>query len=130
MKKIHINEPINLSPAFLAALTFYQKRYSISGHSLILLLLLNIFDGLITYIGLEFGFYQEMNVLVNNIYNYSSNLFLLIKVIIPTAILILLVLNIKDNLSKITLFIYTANIVYVFIGSYHILLLIQLMYSI
>ena len=37
----------------------------------------------------------------------------------------------KDNLSKITkLFIYTANIVYVFIGSYHILLLIQLMYSI
>ena len=113
MKKIHINEP---------------KSYK--GHSLILLLLLNIFDGLITYIGLEFGFYQEMNVLVNNIYNYSSNLFLLIKVIIPTAILILLVLNIKDNLSKITkLFIYTANIVYVFIGSYHILLLIQLMYS-
>ena len=110
MKKIHINEP---------------KSYK--GHSLILLLLLNIFDGLITYIGLEFGFYQEMNVLVNNIYN----LFLLIKVIIPTAILILLVLNIKDNLSKITkLFIYTANIVYVFIGSYHILLLIQLMYSI
>ena len=103
MKKIHINEP---------------KSYK--GHSLILLLLLNIFDGLITYIGLEFGFYQEMNVLVNNIYNYSSNLFLLI-----------LVLNIKDNLSKITkLFIYTANIVYVFIGSYHILLLIQLMYSI
>ena len=78
MKKIHINEP---------------KSYK--GHSLILLLLLNIFDGLITYIGLEFGFYQEMNVLVNNIYNYSSNLFLLIKVIIPTAILILLALNIK-----------------------------------
>ena len=69
-------------------------------HSLILLLLLNIFDGLITYIGLEFGFYQEMNVLVNNIYNYSSNLFLLIKVIIPTAILILLVLNIKDTYRK------------------------------
>ena len=80
MKKIHINEP---------------KSYK--GHSLILLLLLNIFDGLITYIGLEFGFYQEMNVLVNNIYNCSSNLFLLIKVIIPTAILILLVLNIKDK---------------------------------
>ena len=114
MKKIHINEP---------------KSYK--GHSLILLLILNIFDGLITYIGLEFGFYQEMNVIVNNIYNYSSNLFLLIKVIIPTAILILLALNIKDNLSKITkLFIYMANIVYVFIGSYHILLLIQLMYSI
>ena len=71
MKKIHINE---------------HKSYK--GQSLILLLLLNIFDGLITYIGLEFGFYQEMNVLVNNIYNYSSNLFLLIKVIIPTAILV------------------------------------------
>ena len=114
MKKIHINE---------------HKSYK--GQSLILLFLLNIFDGLITYIGLEFGFYQEMNVLVNNIYNYSSNLFLLVKVIIPNAILILLALNIKDNLSKITkLFIYTANIVYVFIGSYHILLLIQLMYSI
>ena len=52
MKKIHINE---------------HKSYK--GQSLILLLLLNIFDGLITYIGLEFGFYQEMNVLVNNIYN-------------------------------------------------------------
>ena len=62
MKKIHINE---------------HKSYK--GQSLILLLLLNIFDGLITYIGLEFGFYQEMNVLVNNIYNYSSNLFLLVK---------------------------------------------------
>ena len=36
MKKIHINEP---------------KSYK--GHSLILLLLLNIFDGLITYIGLD-----------------------------------------------------------------------------
>ena len=58
MKKIHINE---------------HKSYK--GQSLILLLLLNIFDGLITYIGLEFGFYQEMNVLVNNIYNYSSNFF-------------------------------------------------------
>ena len=56
MKKIHINEP---------------KSYK--GHSLILLLLLNIFDGLITYIGLEFGFYQEMNVLVNNIYNYFTS---------------------------------------------------------
>ena len=64
MKKIHINE---------------HKSYK--GQSLILLLLLNTFDGLITYIGLEFGFYQEMNVLVNNIYNYSSNLFLLIKIL-------------------------------------------------
>ena len=90
MKKIHINEP---------------KSYK--GHSLILLLLLNIFDGLITYIGLEFGFYQEMNVLVNNIYNYSSNLFLLIKVIIPTAILILLVLNIKDIIIN------TINVLYI-----------------
>ena len=62
MKKIHINE---------------HKSYK--GQSLILLLLLNIFDGLITYIGLEFGFYQEMNVLVNNIYNYSSNFLLFLN---------------------------------------------------
>ena len=71
-----------------------------------------------------------MNLLVNSIYNYSSNLFLLIKIIIPTVIIILLSLNIKDNLSKITkLFIYIANIVYVFICVYHIILLIELIQS-
>ena len=54
MKKIHINEP---------------KSYK--GHSLILLLLLNIFDGLITYIGLEFGFYQEIiYIIIVQIYSY------------------------------------------------------------
>jgi len=99
-------------------------------NNLIILLFLNLFDGIVTYIGLELGFYIEMNLLVNSVYNYSSNLFLLIKIIIPTVIIILLSLNIKDNLSKITkLFIYIANIVYVFICVYHIILLIELIQS-
>ena len=99
-------------------------------NNLIILLFLNLFDGIVTYIGLEFGFYIEMNSLVNSVYNYSSNLFLLIKLIIPTIILTLLSLNIKHNLSKLTkLFIYIANIVYVFISVYHIILLIELMQS-
>jgi len=99
-------------------------------NNLIILLFLNLFDGIVTYIGLKLEFYREMNLLVNSIYNYSSNLFLLIKIIIPTVIIILLSLNIKDNLSKITkLFIYIANIVYVFICVYHIILLIELIQS-
>lgn len=99
-------------------------------YSLIILLFLNLFDGIVTYIGLKLEFYREMNLLVNSIYNYSSNLFLLIKLIIPTIILTLLSLNIKHNLSKLTkLFIYIANIVYVFICVYHIILLIELIQS-
>ena len=98
-----------------------------SYYSLISLLILNMFDGIITYIGLKFKFYIEMNVMLSNVYNYNPNLFLLLKVIIPTITLFILFLKLKIKISNITkLFIYIGNILYTLLCIYHIVLLTQL----
>ena len=107
-------------------ITTYISNTS-SCYYLISLILLNLFDGIITYIGLKLEFYMEMNVMLNNLYNYNSSLFLLVKVIIPTIVLGILFFKLKDKISNLTkIFIYTANIVYILLDIYHISLLIQL----
>lgn len=107
--------------------TYTYKNYTYSYYSLISLLFLNMFDGIITYIGLKLEFYMEMNIMLSNIYNYNPSLFLLVKVIIPTIVLYTLFLKLKYKISNITkTFIYLANIVYILLCIYHIFLLITL----
>ena len=53
-------------------ITTYRSNTS-SYYCLISLILLNLFDGIITYIGLKFEFYIEMNAILNNTYNYNSS---------------------------------------------------------
>ena len=107
--------------------TCTYKYNTYSYYSLILLLILNLFDGIITYIGLKLEFYIETNVMLSNIYNYNTSLFLLVKVIIPTIILYTLFLKLKYKISNITkTFIYLANMVYTLLCIYHIFLLIKL----
>ena len=107
-------------------ITTYRSNTS-SYYCLISLILLNLFDGIITYIGLKFEFYIEMNAILNNTYNYNSSLFLLIKIIIPTIVLGILFSKLKCKISNLTkIFIYTANIIYILLDLYHIFLLLQL----
>lgn len=60
---------------------FITKTKSYDCYGLLFLIILNMIDGLITYIGLNFEFYIEMNPILSNIYNYNPSLFLLIKII-------------------------------------------------
>lgn len=93
-------------------------------YNLNLLIFLNLFDGIVTYIGLELGFYVELNNLLNIIYKTSQNLFIFIKIIIPTIILITLCKISIKNISSITkMFILIANITYIMIFIYHIILI-------
>ena len=109
--------------------TCSYKYNTYSYYSLIALLILNMFDGIITYIGLKLEFYMEMNVMLSNIYNYNPSLFLLVKVIIPTIVLYTLFLKLKYKISNITkLFIYIGNILYILLCIYHIVLLTQLIF--
>lgn len=91
------------------------------------LIFLNIFDGIVTYIGLKIGFYVELNKILNNIFAYSEFLFIVVKTFIPTIVLYLLLINISPKTSKITkLFIYLGNGVYSILFIYHIILITKL----
>lgn len=96
-------------------------------NSLKLLIFLNLFDGIVTYIGLHFGFYVELNKMLNMIFNISKTIFILIKIIIPTIVLIVLLMNISTSISKLTkMVIYFGNSVYSILCIYHIVLIIKL----
>lgn len=92
-----------------------------------MLIFLNIFDGIVTYIGLKDGFYVELNKMLNNIFAYSEVLFIVVKIFIPTIVLYLLLINLAPKISKITkLFIYLGNWVYSILCIYHIILITKL----
>lgn len=106
---------------------YITKTKSYNCYGLLFLIILNMIDGLITYIGLKSEFYIEMNPILSNIYNYNPSLFLLVKIIIPTIVLTVLFLNLKSPISKITkIFIYISNIVYLLLDIYHVVLLFKL----
>ena len=92
-------------------------------YGLISIMLLNIFDGIATFIGLKYKFYKELNTFLRIAYEINPLLFLLIKVILPTILVILLLNKISNDLSNITkLVIFFSNIIYVGICVYHIVL--------
>ena len=103
---------------------FIQEAFAKAKEMKPCLLLIDEFDKIA---GCRDEFYMEMNVMLNNLYNYNSSLFVLVKVIIPTIVLGILCLKLKGKISNLTkIFIYTANIVYILLDIYHISLLIQL----
>ncbi|WP_407270821.1 DUF5658 family protein [Radiobacillus sp. PE A8.2] len=63
----------------------------------LILSILNAFDGLITYYGLEHSFIAEANPLMALVYNISPNLFLVSKLILSVM---LITLAIKNMLPK------------------------------
>ena len=93
-------------------------------YSLKLLILLNLFDGIITYIGLKMDFYIELNKILGSLYSNNQFLFIIIKIIIPTITLIILSRNLKTTISNITKsFILTGNGIYSALFIYHIILI-------
>lgn len=96
------------------------RRYSIYS-GFILLILLNIFDGVATYIGLNKGFYIEENFILNYIYQLSSMMFILIKIVLPTIALSILMIIVGSKTTRvIKSMIYLGNIVYTVLCIYHI----------
>lgn len=92
---------------------------------LILLIFLNAFDGIATYVGLRLGFYIELNKFLDLVYEYSSSMFIIVKIIIPTLILLILMEKIKVKISKFTkTLICLTNIIYIGIFIYHVCLYI------
>lgn len=89
-------------------------------NSLILLMFLNIFDGIATYIGLKLGFYIELNKILSFIYKYNNQMFLIIKVIIPTMILLILISRAEEMSKPAKFLAYLTNILYIGISIYHI----------
>ncbi|MGL5348089.1 MAG: DUF5658 family protein, partial [Peptostreptococcaceae bacterium] len=93
-------------------------------YSLKLLIFLNLFDGIMTYIGLKMGFYIELNKILRSLYINNQLLFITIKIIIPTIILIILSRSLKPTISNITKsFIIIGNGIYSVIFIYHIILI-------
>ena len=96
--------------------------------SIILLMILNLIDGIMTYIGLEMRFYEEKNIIMNHIYNIDSNMFIAIKIIIPTlAMLCIIYIALRQKLSPVIKYLINiVNVVYVGIAMYHGYLMISL----
>lgn len=93
-------------------------------NSLRILIFLNLFDGILTYIGLRLGFYTELNKMLNAIYSYNHILFVFVKIIIPTIVLMFLLNKLSKNISVITkTFIIIGNGVYSMLFIYHIILI-------
>lgn len=99
-----------------------KQIYSIN-NGFIMLVLLNIFDGVFTYIGLKYGFYVEKNIMLGTIFKYSQILFILIKIVVPTIVLLSLMRIVGNNTTKtIRNMIYFGNAIYTFLFMYHIAL--------
>lgn len=99
-----------------------QKRCSIYNGFLILIFL-NIFDGIATYIGLKNGFYIEENIILDYIYQYSSIMFIVIKIVLPTIILSILMVIVGEKVSNLIKgMLYFSNTIYLFLFIYHIAL--------
>lgn len=94
-----------------------------SYYGMVSIVFLNAFDGMATFIGLRYGFYTELNKFLSMVYNLSPVLFLIIKVILPTILIIVLIDKMDDNISKITrLIIFISNVIYICLCIYHIIL--------
>lgn len=94
-----------------------------SYYGMVSIVFLNAFDGMATFIGLRYGFYIELNKFLSMVYNISPVLFLIIKVILPTILIIVLIDKMDDNISKITrLIIFISNVIYICLCIYHIIL--------
>ena len=75
-----------------------------SYYGMVSIVFLNAFDGMATFI-------------------LSPVLFLIIKVILPTILIIVLIDKMDDNISKITrLIIFISNVIYICLCIYHIIL--------
>lgn len=93
-------------------------------YALVSIILLNAFDGLATFMGLQLGIYIELNKFLALVYEFNPLLFLVVKIIIPTMILAILIPKITRNLSVITRILITIiNIIYIILCLYHIVLL-------
>ncbi len=97
-----------------------MKKYSI-----LFLLVLNLIDGILTYIGLNLELYIEKNPLLDHLYSVNPDLFILMKILMPTIILIILMfLTYQKKLSKVTNgVIAIGNFIYLTIFMYHIYLI-------
>ena len=49
--------------------------------------------GIATFNGLNNGFYIELNQFLNSIYEFDKRLFLIVKIILPTAVVFFLIKN-------------------------------------
>lgn len=99
-----------------------QRKYNIYSGFLILMLL-NIFDGIATYIGLKKGFYIEENVILDYIYQYSSVMFIMIKIVLPTIVLLILMTIVGKKVTNLIKgMLYFSNTIYLFLFIYHIAL--------
>ena len=98
-------------------------KKSKSYYGMVSIVFLNAFDGMATFIGLRYGFYIELNKFLSVIYKLSPVLFLIVKVILPTILIMVLIDKMDEKISKITrLIIFISNIVYVCICVYHVAL--------
>lgn len=61
-----------------------MKKESVLNYKKIIniILILNIIDLLLTYVGLEMGYFIEGNILMENLYNFNKIYFILVNVII------------------------------------------------
>lgn len=94
-----------------------------SDYKLLPLILLNLFDGVATYVGLNTGVYIELNKMLDFLYKNNSSMFLFVKLVLPTLILMLLSVKLSQNMSKVTKkIIYIGNGIYSLLCLYHIFL--------
>lgn len=92
----------------------------------IIIMILNFIDGILTYLGIYFGYAYEKNALIVDI---MSNLYgvLFIKLLLPTLLLFMVYKIISQNQIStfIKILIIAALVAYMFIFLNHIYVLIQ-----
>ncbi|TMU84252.1 hypothetical protein FGG79_15255 [Bacillus sp. BHET2] len=76
------------------------------------LALLNLVDGIISYIGLKGSFMEEGNPLMNEVYRVSPILFLGIKLLLSFILILVVVYDKIPRLKWVTVLTYIISVIY------------------
>lgn len=92
---------------------------------IIALYVLNYIDGLLTLAGLKNGYIYEQNPIIREIYELSTNSYIIAKVIIPMTILIAMYKYMKIETRIIKILINIVIVTYITIFILHIEIIVQ-----
>ncbi|SDK35519.1 DUF5658 family protein [Sediminibacillus albus] len=83
------------------------------------LAILNLLDGVVTYIGLELRVIAEANPFMDNLYGTSPSVFLGVKLLLSVALLLFCITNKLPRSHMVKALVVTASVFYLLICMMH-----------
>ena len=85
-----------------------------SSNNFINSIMINFIDLICSYAGIKYGYINEMNPIMNSIYNYNSLFFVLFKAV-GTLLCVLLINLLYEKKKWVSITVLALNIIYIYI---------------